>query len=100
MATHNKHALIFGSSGVSGWALVNQILHDYPRRGVWHKVTALTNRPLSREVSQWPDTDKLRIVSGIDLLKGSQEDLEAAMNSRIPDIHTVTHVYYFGVYSP
>jgi hypothetical protein len=93
-----KHALIFGSSGVSGWALVNELLGDYPSEGIWGNVTALANRPLSKEVSQWPDDKRLNIVSGIDLLKGTQEQLELVMKSKIPDVATVTHVYYFGRY--
>lgn len=96
MNTKQKHAIIFGSSGVSGWALVNELLLDYPQQGVWSKVTALTNRPLSLETSQWPADPRLAIVSGIDLLKGSQDELEQAMKTRIPDVETVTHVYYMG----
>ena len=92
----HKHALIFGSSGVSGWALVNEVLHDYPQRGIWGKVTALTNRPLSQEASMWPADDRLNIVSGIDLLQGSQEELEQTIRTKIPDIETVTQVFYFG----
>lgn len=91
-----KHALIFGASGVSGWAVVDQLLKDYPDGERWDRVTALTNRPLSLEVSQWPAKDSLQIVSGINLLKGSQEDLLQVMKSRIVDIDKVTHVFYYG----
>ncbi|OAL36770.1 hypothetical protein AYO20_03825 [Fonsecaea nubica] len=91
-----KRALVFGASGITGWAVVNEILHDYPAKGVFDKVVALTNRPLSLEVSQWPADKRLEIVSGIDILKGTQEDLEATIKSNIPDIDTVTHVYYYA----
>lgn len=91
-----KHALVFGASGVTGWAVVNELLHDYPGKDVFNRVTALTNRPLSLEVSQWPADSRLNIVSGIDILKGEQEDLEAILKSKIPDIGSVTHVYYYG----
>lgn len=91
-----KSALIFGASGVSGWAFVNEILHDYPKPGVWGKVHALTNRPLSREISMWPADDRLNIVSGIDLLAGTQNDLERELRAKIEGVDRVTHVYYLA----
>ncbi|EXJ84554.1 hypothetical protein A1O3_05223 [Capronia epimyces CBS 606.96] len=96
----NRHALVFGGSGVTGWAVVDQLLNDDPASGgtgTWSRVTALTNRPLTLEASQWrPKTGQLQIVSGLNLLKGDQDSLEEAMKSKIPDIHTVTHVFYFA----
>lgn len=92
----SKSALIFGASGVTGWSFVNELLHDYPKPGIWKKVHALTNRPLSQEQSQWPSDPRLNIVSGIDLLKGSQEELEAQIKEKIEGIEDVTHVYYLA----
>ncbi|EON67357.1 hypothetical protein W97_06610 [Coniosporium apollinis CBS 100218] len=91
-----KSALIFGASGVSGWSFVNEILHDYPKEGTWDKVHALTNRPLKKEDSHWPDDTRLNIVSGIDLLKGSQEELEDEIRSKADGVEKVTHVYYLA----
>lgn len=91
-----KSALIFGASGVTGWAFVNEILNDYPKKGTWTKVHALTNRPLSLEDSKWPKDSRLNIVSGIDLLKGSQEELEKTMKEKIEGVEEVTHVYYLA----
>lgn len=91
----SKSALIFGASGVTGWAFVNEILNDYPRKGTWGKVHALTNRPLKQSDSFWPNDERLNIVSGIDLLKGSQEELEDALR-KIEGIEEVTYVYYLG----
>ena len=48
-----KHALIAGASGIRGWALVNTLLSDCPEAAVFTKITALTNRPLPKEISQW-----------------------------------------------
>jgi len=93
----SKSALIFGASGVTGWAFVNEILNDYPTKGTWGKVHALTNRPLKQADSLWPNDERLDIVSGIDILKGSQEDLERAL-SHIEGIKNVTHVYYLGMF--
>ena len=61
-------------------------------------MTALTNRPLTREIAQWPESNKLQIVSGLDLLtdKG-QEGLEEEMKEKVKGIEKVTHVYFFGV---
>lgn len=92
----SKSALIFGASGVTGWSFVNELLHEYPKPGIWKKVHALTNRPLSQEQSQWPSDPRLNIVSGIDLLKGSQEELEAQIKEKIEGIEDVTHVYYLA----
>jgi len=94
----SKSALIFGASGVTGWAFVNEMLNDYPKKQIWTKVHALTNRPLKAEDSLWPKDDRLNIVSGIDLLKGSQDDLERELRN-IDAIEKVTHVYYLGRYS-
>jgi hypothetical protein len=90
-----KSALIFGASGVTGWAFVNEILHDYPKKGIWTRVHALTNRPLKQSDSLWPQDKRLNIVSGIDLLKGNQEELEDALK-QVEGIEKVTHVYYLG----
>lgn len=95
-ANASKSALIFGASGVTGWSFVNEILNDYPKKGIWSQVHALTNRPLSLKDSYWPDDPRLNIVSGIDLLKGSQEDLEVELKQQVKDVDRVTHVYYLG----
>lgn len=96
MATTKRHALVFGASGVTGWAVVKQLLLDYPEAGTWSEVTALTNRPLSLELSQWPKAGKLNIVSGLNLLDPSQEAFNGAIKEKIPNIDTVTHVFYYG----
>ncbi|KAH4001645.1 hypothetical protein HBI56_071490 [Parastagonospora nodorum] len=92
----SKSALVFGASGVTGWSFINEILQDYPKSGTWKCAHALTNRPLSQEQSQWPNDPRLNIVSGIDLLAGSQKDLETELQSKIPNIKEVTHVYYLA----
>jgi hypothetical protein len=93
----SKTALVFGASGVSGWSFVNEMLNDYPDKGLWAKVHALTNRPLTQEASAWPADPRLNIVSGIDLLAGTQEELEDTIRSKVTGIEKVTHVYYLGM---
>ncbi|CAK4031922.1 Hypothetical predicted protein [Lecanosticta acicola] len=85
-----KKALIWGASGVTGWSFVNEILNDYPEKGTWDSVTALTNRPLKQEDSLWPRDSRLQIVSGVNLLAG-QEDIEAALKEHVKDIDKITH---------
>jgi hypothetical protein len=92
----SKSALVFGASGVTGWSFINEILNDYPKKNTWKRAHALTNRPLSQEQSQWPEDPRLNIVSGIDLLANSQEDLEKELETKIPDINEVTHMYYLA----
>ena len=92
----SKSALVFGASGVTGWAFINEILNDYPKQNTWKRAHALTNRPLSQEQSQWPKDPRLNIVSGIDLLANTQESLEDELKENIPNIGEVTHMYYLA----
>lgn len=91
-----KRAIVFGASGVTGWSFVNEILNDYPEKGVWDGVVAMTNRPLKQEDSYWPKDSRLQIVSGVDLL-GSLEQIEGALKKNVEDVEKITHVYYLGM---
>ena len=91
-----KRALVFGASGVTGWSFVNEILNDYPKKGIWDGVVAMTNRPLKQEDSFWPKDSRLQIVSGVNLL-GSQEYIEKALKENVKSIEQITHVYYLGL---
>lgn len=91
-----NHALVYGASGITGWAIVNALLNGYPTDSTFSKVTALTNRPLTPDVAQWPQSNRLQVVSGLDLLAGDQASLEASMRERISDVESVTHVYFFA----
>lgn len=93
--TEGKVAIVFGASGVSGWAFVNEVLSDYPKKAVWDGVLALTNRPLTVEEAMWPRDDRLSITSGINLLNDSQEDIQKALGN-IAGIGKVTHLIYLG----
>lgn len=98
MAPTGNHALIFGASGITGWAIVNAILNGYPTKDAFSKVTALVNRPLSREVAQWPDDPRLQVITGIDLLKGTQEELEKEIKEKVPGVETVNQVFFYGIF--
>lgn len=93
-----RHALILGASGITGWAIVNSILEGYPSKDAFAKITAVTNRPLSRDDSGWPSDSRLDLVSGIDLLQGGQASLNELIKEKIPSINTVTHMYFYGWY--
>ncbi|KAF2137357.1 uncharacterized protein K452DRAFT_278583 [Aplosporella prunicola CBS 121167] len=94
------HALVFGASGILGWAAVNEILSSYPQKGTYSRVTAITNRPLSFEDSLWPtpgpETPALNLICGIDLLNTNADDLKQTLKEKAPDIETVDHVFYFA----
>ena len=96
LSTLGNHALVFGATGIQGWAVVNQILNGYPSEDAFDKVTALTNRPITEKML-WPESKKLQVVSGINLLtdKG-QNGLVKEMEEKIPDVKSVTHMFFFG----
>ncbi|KAK0938556.1 hypothetical protein LTR29_009870 [Friedmanniomyces endolithicus] len=94
--TSGNHALIFGGTGIQGWAVTNQILNGYPSADKFDKVTALANRTPSGNML-WPKSDRLQVVSGLDLLnEAGQEALEKQMKEKVPGIETVTHVFFFA----
>ncbi|KPM37413.1 hypothetical protein AK830_g9147 [Neonectria ditissima] len=93
----SNHALVFGASGITGWAITNLILNGYPTPDTFGSVTALTNRPLEPEAAQWPSSPKLQIVSGIDILtRSGQSGLEEELKSKVTHMGRVTHVYFFA----
>lgn len=82
-----------GASGITGWSITNLILEGYPTPDSFDSVSALTNRPLSAEAALWPQSPKLQVVSGIDILKPT---LEEELKSKVKHMADVTHVYFFG----
>lgn len=100
MAADSKfQALVIGASGLIGWSVVDQLLQPYPSSSPFQKVTALINRPLELRDSFWPtgatDRPELALVSGVNLLCGDAE-LEHLLKEKVPDVSSVSHVYYFG----
>ncbi|KAL7273518.1 hypothetical protein RUND412_003613 [Rhizina undulata] len=93
-STQPNTALVFGASGITGWALCNNLL-SYPSKETFSRVIGLTNRPLTREDAQLPADERLTLHSGLDLL-GPYEDVKRRL-SEVQGIDGVTHVY-FGAY--
>ncbi|CAN9448398.1 unnamed protein product [Alternaria sp. RS040] len=92
----SNHALVYGASGISGWSIVNAILNGYPSKDAFSRVTAMVNRPLTRDMALWPDDPRLQIVSGVDLVRGTQEELEEQIKEKVKDVETVTQVYFYS----
>lgn len=92
--TASAHALIFGVSGISGWALTNQCL-CYPTSTSFSKVTGLSNRTLSTDEAYLPDDNRLQLVSGIDLTASAQE-VANALQDKVKSIETVSHVFFLA----
>ena len=89
-----KHALVFGASGITGWAIVNQLLNDYPNADQFSKITAVTNRPLPASFARWPLCPKLQVISGIDLLKGDLEELQKTLRAEIPSVDKTNYLFF------
>ena len=95
MATPKPHAVVFGASGIAGWALVKELLNDYPLSNTFGRITAVLNRPMSLEDSQWPRDDRLRIAIGANLT-ADDAVLQETLKAQIKEVETISHVYYAG----
>ncbi|CAN9421211.1 unnamed protein product [Alternaria alternata] len=69
-----SHALIFGASGISGWALLNQIT-AYPTPTTFSRITGLSNRPLTLDQAQLPADSRLNLTGDFESLKKVNTDL-------------------------
>jgi hypothetical protein len=101
MEEEPRHAIVFGASGLIGWAVVDQLLRSYPEAGIFSKITAVTNRKVKLSEAHWLepgiDRPKLQLISGIDLRRGDGASLADSLQQAVADIHTVTHVFYLGI---
>jgi hypothetical protein len=93
-SSSNYRALVFGASGITGWAVAKEAL-KYPTPSTFDQVIGLTNRPLSKEEALLPADERLQLYSGIDLTAGSSQVEEKLKN--IEGIEGVTHVYFSGM---
>lgn len=92
------HALVFGASGISGWAIVKEAL-SYPTKTTFAHVTGLTNRPYTIEGARLPKDDRLQLVSGVDLT-GSTEDVVKALKEKVQHLDSVSHVFFTAYIDP
>ncbi len=92
MSSSEKHALVFGASGISGWSICRQAL-SYPTPSTYTTVTGLTNRPISLKDAGLPSDPRLALASGIDLTS-SVPSVITALKSKVAHISSTTHVYF------
>jgi nucleoside-diphosphate-sugar epimerase len=99
MAESKNHALVIGASGVIGWSVVNQLLQPYPSPSPFSNITALVNRPVDLKDMLWPESTpsrpEARLVTGVDLLR-SDAEFEKTVEEKVPNVKSISHVYYFG----
>lgn len=82
------HALIFGASGLAGWAVVDQLLSNYPAPGTFSTVTALLNCPLIVEDPFLPvgkigeESPKFDLISGVYSMKGGVDEFAGGPERR------------------
>ncbi|KAE8150861.1 hypothetical protein BDV25DRAFT_139456 [Aspergillus avenaceus] len=94
MSESKNVALVFGASGISGWAVAKNLL-TYPTPTTFSRIIGLTNRPRTIEESGLPGDPRLELYSGVNL-RGSLEDVVKQLREKVPDVEEVTHVYYLA----
>jgi hypothetical protein len=93
--SRDKHALVFGASGISGNTLCAQLL-QYPSKDTWTRITGLSNRPVTIKEAFLPDDPRLELVSGIDL-SSTVNDVKEKLKEKVKDLEKITHVFYMGI---
>jgi hypothetical protein len=90
-----RQALIFGASGISGWAIARECL-TYPTTDTFERIIALSNQPLQKEefLLRNANSDRLELYSGIDLTK-DLDDVSSQL-AAISGIRKTTHAFYSG----
>ncbi|KAK0777664.1 hypothetical protein LTR75_015888 [Friedmanniomyces endolithicus] len=85
-----RQALVFGASGITGYALLKQLL-VYPTPTTFSRVIGLTRRSLRTDVAQLPDDHRIELYSDLDLTDREQTLFHL---QHIPGIKETTHVFY------
>jgi hypothetical protein len=86
-------ALVFGASGITGWAITHSAL-SYPISTTFTRVVGLTSRPLSLKDSGFPSDPRLQLYSGLDLSQDAETITQYL--KKIDRIDEITHVYFAG----
>lgn len=94
--SHEGHtALVFGASGISGWAVMQNLL-SYPSPDTFRRIVGLTNRPMSKAEGNFAEDDKrIELYSGFDL-RQELGGVKTQLTNTVPRLQEVTHVYYCG----
>lgn len=88
------HALVFGASGISGWAILKEST-TYPSPTTFARITGLSNRPLTLEQASLPQDPRLNLVNGVDLTK-SVPEVVSMLREKVQDVETISHVFFTG----
>jgi nucleoside-diphosphate-sugar epimerase len=98
MSDSQNHALVFGATGLVGWAVVDQLLSGYPTSTTFASITGVSNRPVDASRTFWPEESetrpKLQLVSGVNL---QSDDALDQLREKVAGIEKTTHVFYFGM---
>lgn len=98
MPDSQNHALVFGATGLIGWAVVDQLLSGYPTSTTFASVTGVSNRPVDASRTFWSGEletrPELQLVSGVDLKSGN---VLGQLREKVAGIEKTTHVFYFGM---
>ncbi|KAJ5196062.1 hypothetical protein N7449_006541 [Penicillium cf. viridicatum] len=84
MAELKKVALVFGASGISGWAVTKCALF-YPTPTTFDRVIGLTNRPLPLEKSGLPHDPRLELHYGVNLRENLDEVI-SHLQEKVPNL--------------
>ncbi|KAF2095426.1 hypothetical protein NA57DRAFT_79153 [Rhizodiscina lignyota] len=93
----DRTALIFGASGITGWAIVREAV-QYPTPETFRRIIGLTNRPFDRNTSLLPDDNRIELVAGLDLSAGPEA--VTAKLREVPGIEEVTDVFFAAYVQP
>jgi hypothetical protein len=93
--SRENHALIFGASGITGWAITNLLFSNFPCADAFSKVTALANRPLELEDTLWSESEKPQMGTVNLMHEGGEEGIVEELN-KLEDVESTSHVYFFG----
>jgi hypothetical protein len=97
MSVSSNVGLVFGASGVSGWAVTKELL-SYPSSTTFKRVIGLGSQPFTAaDRASLPNDSRLELYSGIDL-RQDLDDVKGQLGNVISNIGEVTHVYYCGTY--
>ncbi|KAJ5106604.1 hypothetical protein N7456_003279 [Penicillium angulare] len=83
MAEPKNVALVFGASGISGWAVTKCAL-SYP-----------TPTTFGRVIGGLPQDVRLELYSGVNL-RGNLDEVLCQLEEKVPNLEDVTHVYYLA----
>lgn len=84
MSELKKVALVFGASGISGWAVTKCAL-SYPTPTIFDRVIGLTNRPLPLEKSGLPHDPRLELHYGMNLRENLDEVI-SQLQEKVPNL--------------